>query len=342
VIDVLYEHPRWFARLFAALDERGVPYRRVDAASLLFAPDWRHDPAARAAAPDLLVNRMSPSADRRGHGHGILPTLQYLESMEAGGVRVINGSRAYGFEISKARQMALLADMGLPIPKTRVINDASVAVAATAGLRWPVVVKPSVGGSGAGVRRVDSERELREAVETGQLDFGVDRLALVQEFIPARDNHITRVEVLDGRYLYAIHVPVTGQSFNLCPADHCELPPPGSAAAASADVASGAVALGGNCVVEPPAPARRCRRAHDHGCRNRGRWCGVRHRRSRRPAVLLRSQRVVELRCRCPDRDRFRSVGAVRGLPRRRARRGAFLQGVSTDAVSRISRCPDA
>lgn len=205
MIDVLYEHPRWFARLFAALDERGVPYRRVDAASLLFAPDWRHDPAARAAAPDLLVNRMSPSADRRGHGHGILPTLQYLESMEAGGVRVINGSRAYGFEISKARQMALLADMGLPIPKTRVINDASVAVAATAGLRWPVVVKPSVGGSGAGVRRVDSERELREAVETGQLDFGVDRLALVQEFIPARDNHITRVEVLDGRYLYAIH-----------------------------------------------------------------------------------------------------------------------------------------
>ncbi|MCC6163581.1 MAG: ATP-grasp domain-containing protein [Acidobacteria bacterium] len=262
MIDVLYEHPRWFARLFAALDERGVPYRRVDAASLLFAPDWRHDPAARAAAPDLLVNRMSPSADRRGHGHGILPTLQYLESMEAGGVRVINGSRAYGFEISKARQMALLADMGLPIPKTRVINDASVAVAATAGLRWPVVVKPSVGGSGAGVRRVDSERELREAVETGQLDFGVDRLALVQEFIPARDNHITRVEVLDGRYLYAIHVPVTGQSFNLCPADHCELPPPGSAAAASADVASGAVALGGNCVVEPPAPARRFVQAH--------------------------------------------------------------------------------
>ncbi len=82
-------------------------------------------------APDLLVNRMSPSADRRGHGHGILATLQYLEMAEAAGITVINGAKAYGFEISKVRQMALLADLGLPFPKTRVINHASEALAAT-------------------------------------------------------------------------------------------------------------------------------------------------------------------------------------------------------------------
>ncbi len=251
MIDILYEHPSWFARLFEALDTRGIPYRRVHAASLRFAPDWKHDAAAREAAPDLLINRMSPSADRRGHGHGILPTLQYLESAEAGGVRVINGSTAYGFEISKARQMALLADLGLPFPRTRVINSAAEALAATEGLRWPVVVKPSVGGSGAGVLRVDRESDLRAAVEAGQLDFGVDHLALVQEFIPARDSHITRVEVLDGKYLYAIHVPVTGQSFNLCPADHCELPAPGAAPE------PGAVALDGHCVIAPPPAGRR-------------------------------------------------------------------------------------
>ena len=66
VIDILYEHPAWFARLFEGLEARGVPYRRVHAAALRFVPDWKHDPAARAAAPDLLINRMSPSADRRG------------------------------------------------------------------------------------------------------------------------------------------------------------------------------------------------------------------------------------------------------------------------------------
>lgn len=255
MIDVLYEHPAWFTRLFEALDARGVDYRKVHAASLRFQPDWAHDEAGRAAAPDLLVNRMSPSADRRGHGHGILPTLQYLELAEQGGVRVVNGSRAYGYEISKVRQMALLAALGLPFPKTRVINAASEAVAATEGLRWPVVVKPSVGGSGAGVLRVDQVRDLEAAVAAGQLDFGVDSLALVQEFIPARDGHITRVEVLDHRYLYAIDMPVSGQSFNLCPADACELPPPGTGPV------SGGVELGGNCAISPAA-GKRATQAH--------------------------------------------------------------------------------
>ena len=101
MIEILYEHPAWFARLFEALDARQVPYRTVHAAAIRFVPEWKHDPSAREAAPDLLINRMSPSADRRGHGHGILATLQYLESMEAGGVRVINGTKAYGYEISK-------------------------------------------------------------------------------------------------------------------------------------------------------------------------------------------------------------------------------------------------
>ena len=257
MIEVLYEHPAWFARLFEALDARGLPWRRANAAALRFQPDWRHDAQARAAAPELLVNRMSPSADRRGHGHGILPTWQYLESMEAGGVRVINGARAYGYEISKVRQMALLADLGLPFPKTRAINAATEALAATEGLRWPIVIKPSVGGSGAGVLRFDRPDDLRAAVEAGQLDFGVDHLALVQEFIPARDGHITRVEVLDGRYLYAIHMPVSGQSFNLCPADACELPPPGTSEVASV----GAVELGGNCAITPSASGPRASQA---------------------------------------------------------------------------------
>ncbi len=249
MIEVLYEHPAWFSRLFEGLDARQVPYRTRHAAALRFVPDWKHDPEARAAAPDLLVNRMSPSADRRGHGHGILATLQFLESMEAGGVQVVNGSKAYRYEISKARQMALLADLGLPFPRTRVIAAASEALAASEGLRWPVVVKPSVGGSGAGVLRFDRAADLEAAAGAGHLDFGVDHLALVQEFIPARDGHITRVEVLDGRYLYAIAIPVSGHSFNLCPADLCQRP--------EVEAAGSGVELGGHCAVSLPAAGTR-------------------------------------------------------------------------------------
>ncbi|MEW6213568.1 MAG: hypothetical protein AB1631_35055, partial [Acidobacteriota bacterium] len=36
-------------------------------------------------------------------------------------------------------------------------------------------------------------------------------------------DHITRIETLDGKFLYAIRVSTTGESFNLCPADACQV-----------------------------------------------------------------------------------------------------------------------
>jgi hypothetical protein len=54
------------------------------------------------------------------------------------------------------------------------------------------------------------------------VSLGIDGVALVQEAAPLRDGHITRVETLGGKYLYAINVyPATG-SFDLCPADACQ------------------------------------------------------------------------------------------------------------------------
>jgi len=165
---------------------------------------------------------MSPSAYLRGHGHGIFYTLQYLNHLERLGTRVINGQKAFEIEISKARQVSLLESLNLPYPKARVINSPSQAVAASEGLRFPIVLKANVGGSGAGIVRFDSRESLINAAENGRLNLGIDQIALVQEFIPARNGHITRVETLGGKYLYAIKVFTTGDTFNLCPADICQ------------------------------------------------------------------------------------------------------------------------
>ena len=83
-------------------------------------------------------------------------------------------------------------------------------------------MKANIGGSGAGIVRFDSPEDLARAVDEGRIDLGLDDTALVQEYIPARGGHITRVEVLGGRYLYAINVYSSGESFNLCPADICQ------------------------------------------------------------------------------------------------------------------------
>ena len=56
----------------------------------------------------------------------------------------------------------------------------------------------------------------------GSLLFGIDNTALIQECFTARDGIITRVEVLGGKHLYAIQIHITGETFDLCPADICK------------------------------------------------------------------------------------------------------------------------
>ncbi len=215
-IAIYYEQPNWFKPLFAELERRGVPFVKLDATEHSYRIEDRPDHEYA-----LVVNRMSPSAWNREHGDTIFYTLGYLDHLESRGVRVINGSQAFRSELSKASQLSLLDDLGVAYPKARVIHRPSQAAAATQGLRFPVVVKPNIGGSGAGVKRFDSQEQLVHAAETGELMFGLDSTALVQEFIPARGGFIVRCEVLDGKFLYAIKVHTTGETFDLCPADIC-------------------------------------------------------------------------------------------------------------------------
>jgi hypothetical protein len=251
-IGVLYEHREWFLPLFAALDRRGLAYVRVDAAAL----SW--DPTARPAF-DLLVNRMSPSAYLRGHGHAIFAAGAYLDYVERWGIPVVNGAAQWRLEISKSRQLDLFESLGVPYPRARVINTGEAAPGAARGLRFPVVVKPNIGGSGARIQRFDDEGQLERAARAGSIDLGIDATALVQEFLPAEGGTITRVEVLDGELLYAIRItPPAGHGFNLCPADICQVDEgaaperaavPGGPAAPQPDDAGTAVE--GVCATKP-------------------------------------------------------------------------------------------
>lgn len=216
MIAVYHEHPDWFRPLLAELDRRGLPYQRLDASAHLY------EPAERSVPYSLVFNRASPSAYLRGNRQSTFHTLHWLRHLERLGVPVVNGSAAYEMETSKALQLDILAELGVRFPATRVINDASRAVEAARGLRYPVLVKANIGGSGAGIERFESEEQLAVAVAAGSLELGVDGVALVQEQAPLRGGHITRVELLGGRFLYAINVYPAGSSFNLCPADVCQ------------------------------------------------------------------------------------------------------------------------
>jgi len=215
-IAIYHEHPDWFKPLFTELERRGVPYVRLDAAAHAF------DPAERELPYSLVFNRASPSAYLRGHRQTTFHTLHWLRHLERLGVPVVNGSTVYSFELSKASQLDLLTEFRLPSPRAIAINDPSRAVDAASRLRYPVLIKANIGGSGAGIVRYENEAALAGAVERGEVDLGVDGVALVQESAPLRNGHIVRVETLGGKYLYAIKVYPAVGSFDLCPADACQ------------------------------------------------------------------------------------------------------------------------
>jgi ribosomal protein S6-L-glutamate ligase RimK-like protein len=212
---VFYEHPDWFRPLFNELDKRGLPYRRVHADGFTF------DAAAPPPACSAVFNRMSPSAWKRGRGGAIFFTHDYLSWLDTHGADVINGSAAFRLETSKAQQIALLAKLGIRAPKTRVVTSIEGLSAAARSLEFPIVVKPNIGGSGAGIVRFDTPKEL-EAAEPGVFN-SVDGVLLVQEYHRPRGNSIVRIETLDWRYLYGIRIHLGDTAdFNLCPADVCK------------------------------------------------------------------------------------------------------------------------
>ena len=239
---IYHEHPDWFRPLFAELDKRGIPYERLDAAAHVF------DPSERELPWSLVFNRASPSAYLRGHGQTTFYTLHWLRHLERLGVPVVNGVEAYANELSKATQLDLLRELGLPFPRSRVINHASQALAAADGLRYPILVKANVGGSGAGIVKYENAAALSSAIAAETVDLGVDGTALVQEAAPLRNGHITRVETLNGKYLYAINVYPTVGSFDLCPADACQ-------------TTSGAALVRGACAIDAPKSGMRVERA---------------------------------------------------------------------------------
>ena len=212
---VLYEHPAWFVPLFAALDRRGIGH--VD-----LMPHGHWDPADPAPPARVVFNRIAMSSFLRDDEHPIFYATALFDHWRRGGARVINGADVLAIDASKARQLSLIAALGLAIPATRVVHRADDVVAAADEIGFPLVVKANIGGSGAGIVRFDDRAALRAAVADRALPRSIDGVLLVQDYVPARGGTIMRIETLDRQYLYALEIAGGGQ-FDLCPADACQV-----------------------------------------------------------------------------------------------------------------------
>jgi glutathione synthase/RimK-type ligase-like ATP-grasp enzyme len=228
---VLFEHPEWQKPLFAALERRGVSFEPFDLKRGCFDPD------CLPRAP-LYFNQASPSAYVRGNTRAVPLALSFMRSLEMGGARVLNGSRAFALELSKSAQAALMRKLGIPHPRTLAFADVDAALAQW-GDRWPALVKPEQGGSGARMFLLNAAGELVRLLRDQPDLWLPDNLLLLQEYIPADASQgIVRMEFLGGELLYAMRV-ISHGAFNLCPSETCN-PENG----------------GSHCVIPEAAPAK--------------------------------------------------------------------------------------
>jgi glutathione synthase/RimK-type ligase-like ATP-grasp enzyme len=211
---ILYEHPDWFRPLFAALDRRGVAWEAIKLTDHCF------DPADRNVPAPVVLSRVAMSGFLRDPEHGIFYAQSLLAHWRSNGARVLNGPEVLAVDSSKARQLSLIAGLGLAIPETRVVHRREDILRAAEGMDYPLVLKVNIGGSGAGIVRYDDRATLEEAVAERFLPDSVDGVLLVQDYVPAAGGNIVRLETLGGRFLYAIEI-ATGGGFDLCPADAC-------------------------------------------------------------------------------------------------------------------------
>jgi hypothetical protein len=210
---VLYEHPEWQKPLFSALDRRGVDYSAFDLKRACFDPDSIPD------AP-LYFNQASPSAYVRGNTRAVPFALSLMRSLEVGGARVLNGSQAFALELSKSAQAALMKKLDIAHPRTLAFNDVDVALAQW-GDRWPALLKPEQGGSGARMYLLQSSDELVRLLRDRADLWLPDNLLMLQEYFPIDASQgIVRMEFLAGELLYAMRV-ISHGAFNLCPSEVC-------------------------------------------------------------------------------------------------------------------------
>src|SRR5213079_3102672 len=211
---VIHEHPEWQKPLFAALERRGVSFMPFDLTQAAFA----NDEPLRAS---LYFNQASPSAYLRGHTRAVPLALAWMRTLELLGARVLNGADVFALELSKSAQATLLDVLGIDCPRSITFNDVGALRMLARDMRWPALLKPDQGGSGARIQVVESLSQIEEIFARDPSAWLPDHLFLLQEYLPHDpEQGIVRLEFLGGELLYAMRVKTHGR-FNLCPSPVC-------------------------------------------------------------------------------------------------------------------------
>jgi len=165
--------------LFAALQERGVDYDRIDPREVAFDLDGNGASSVNLKYDAILVRCLS-------HSRAYYVT-RWLESV---GIPAISSHRAVATCGDKLLTSAALQKAGVPIPHTVVAFTPKAALEAIEDMGYPVVLKPLIGSWGRLLAKV-SDRYAAEAILEHKTTLGGYQHSIfyIQEYIekPGRD-----------------------------------------------------------------------------------------------------------------------------------------------------------
>lgn len=211
---ILFENEEWLPPFTFELDLAGVPYEK-------WFVQRGHIDIQEEPPHGVFLNKMSPSSHTRGHFESVDFTREILGWLESHGRRVVNGTKAFALEVSKVQQYAALERAGIRTPKTLAVAGTSKELKdAARKMPLPFITKHNRGGKGLGVKLFYSLQEFDSYVESEEFEEPRDNITLLQEYIQSPEPFITRVEIVDGQFQYAIRSD-TSRGFLLCPADGC-------------------------------------------------------------------------------------------------------------------------
>ena len=212
-IHILYENPAWIPPLQEGLKNEGFQVR------LVHVNEGSIDPSG-APEDGIWINRISPSSHTRGHTHTVELARQLLYWLESHGRRVVNGLCAFELEMSKLRQDLILRRHGITTPRTVLAVGREHLLEAAATFSGPFITKHDQGGKGLGIQLFQDAHELERHLDGTAFDPGPGARLILQEYISAPEPFITRVEIVGGRFLFAMRSS-TAEGFELCPSDAC-------------------------------------------------------------------------------------------------------------------------
>ena len=214
-IYIIHENDEWVVPLRKELKKINAPFK-----------EWHMDrdkiDSSKVPPNGVFYNRMSASSHSRGHRYAPENTKKILTWLENHNRRIINNSKALTLEISKQAQYRELENYNIRFPQTFFCNDQDILLEKSNNFDKPFITKHNRGGRGLGIKYFNNTSELKKYVNGNQFEPSIDGVTLLQEYIVAKPQIITRVEFVNSKLLYAVQVDAT-DGFELCPADPCNL-----------------------------------------------------------------------------------------------------------------------